>query len=262
MAEEVLGGGNLNQTVRVGTTVRRTTGFWTPAVHELLRHLEARGFEAAPRTRGLDDQAREILTYISGETDSSGDPAWVWTAAALVEAVRLIRRYHDVCLDFRPSTDVTWQAMVGAPTTGEIICHNDLAPYNTIYRDGLPVAFIDWDLAAPGPPLWDLAHAAWRFIPLYSDSSGRGWPSDLGVRVERLQLLCDVYGLDPAGREGLVNMIERRMLCGLDTGRAWAGRPGWAQLSQQDSHADGTRRDLDYISRHRETFHRACIDPR
>jgi hypothetical protein len=35
--------------VRIGETVRRPPGYWTSAVHGLLRHLESIGFEAAPR---------------------------------------------------------------------------------------------------------------------------------------------------------------------------------------------------------------------
>lgn len=67
MREEVSLGGNLNQAVRVGDTVRRRAGPWTPAVHSLLRYLEQAGFEA-PRVLGIDEQGREILGYIAGES--------------------------------------------------------------------------------------------------------------------------------------------------------------------------------------------------
>lgn len=256
MAEEALTGGNLNPVVRVGRTVRRQVGAWSPAVHELLRYLESRGFDGAPRVIGFDDDGREILTFIEGTTDSSGDPGWVWTEPALVEAGRLIRRYHDLSRGFSPAAGLHWQAMIGAPTSGEVICHNDLAPYNAVYRHDVPVAFIDWDLAAPGPPLWDIAFAVWRFIPLYSDCAGRGWPADLAERASRLRTFCDAYGLDSSGRTDLVPMIERRMRCSYETGKAWAERrrSGWSQLWQQGDHADGTLRDLAYVRDNRDVF--------
>lgn len=259
--EEVLAGGNLNPVVRVGRTVRRAPGAWTPAVHELLRHLEAHRFEGAPRVLGFDDQGREVLTLIEGMTDSSGDPAWVWFDSALLEAGRLIRRYHDLCRTFRPASEASWQVMVGAPTTGEVICHNDLAPFNAVYRQGVPMAFFDWDLAAPGPPLWDIAYAAWRFVPLYCDSSDRGWPVDVAVRAARLRLFCDAYGLHSTERVRLVAMIERRIRCAYETGKAWgeAGKPGWSQLWQEETHGNGTLRDLAYVSEHRDTFSRALV---
>src|SRR6266511_1885361 len=48
--EELLSGGNTSaEVVKIGSTVRRPTGPWTSRVHELLRHLESRGFEGAPR---------------------------------------------------------------------------------------------------------------------------------------------------------------------------------------------------------------------
>ncbi len=43
------------------------------------------------------------------------------------------------------------------PLPGEIVSHGDLGPWNTVYRDGLPVAFIDWDGAQPVDPVADLA---------------------------------------------------------------------------------------------------------
>ena len=54
-------GGNTSTVVRVGDTVRRNVGPWTPAVHALLRHLEYVGFTGAPRVMGIDDRNREVL---------------------------------------------------------------------------------------------------------------------------------------------------------------------------------------------------------
>ncbi|MEU1283126.1 hypothetical protein [Kitasatospora sp. NPDC005856] len=66
--EEVpLSGGNMSVgVVRVGDTVRRPAGPWTPAVHALLEHLHAVGFRAVPRPLGLDGQGREVLGLRTG----------------------------------------------------------------------------------------------------------------------------------------------------------------------------------------------------
>ena len=66
-AEEVLHGGNTSVVVRVGDTVRRQTGLWTPAVHALLAHLKSVGFGDAPTVLGSDDQGREVLRHVEGE---------------------------------------------------------------------------------------------------------------------------------------------------------------------------------------------------
>lgn len=261
MSEEALAGGNLNPVARAGDTVRRATGAWTPAVHQLLKHLEAHGFEAAPRVLGVDDQGREVLTFIEGDTDSSGAPSWIWSERALVEAARLIRSYHDLSRSFQPPHDAQWQVMVGAPTRGDVICHNDLAPFNAVYRQGIPVALFDWDLAAPGTPLWDIAYAAWRFVPLYSDTAGRGWPAGIDERAVRLRSFCDAYGLEVHDRARLVEVIERRIQCVLDTGEAWgkAGKPGWSEMWREHTHRDGALRDLAYINEHRYVFGEALV---
>ena len=50
MTEVPLGRGNVSGgVVRIGDTVRRPAGPWTPAVHALLGHLHATGFPGAPR---------------------------------------------------------------------------------------------------------------------------------------------------------------------------------------------------------------------
>ena len=225
-------------------------------MHALLRHLDRRGFDGAPRVRGIDPRGREVLTFIEGETDGPGNPGWVWSESALVEAARLIRRYHDACRGFDPPVGAAWQVMAGAPAHGEIICHNDLAPFNTVYRNGVPRGLLDWDLAAPGPPVWDIAYAAWRFVPLYGEPAVGGWSSDPTGRAARLRLLCDTYGLTAGERAGLVATIERRMRCSLDTLVEWgaAGVPGWAEMWRARTHADGMLRDLAYVAAHRRAL--------
>src|SRR6266511_4389576 len=53
LERELLSGGNMaGEVVRVGRTVHRRAGLWTPAVHDLLRHVELVGFGGAPRALG------------------------------------------------------------------------------------------------------------------------------------------------------------------------------------------------------------------
>ena len=162
MTGEQVGGG-LTPVVRVGETIRRATGPWTPAVHALLEHLAALGFEGAPRVHGYDDYGREVIEFVEGEIRSDCDDE------ELAAIARLVRRLHDSNTAFQPPSDARWQVLVGSPDGGDVICHNDLSPANTVWSGGLPRAFIDWDLAAPGPRSWDVAYALYRFVPLYSD---------------------------------------------------------------------------------------------
>src|SRR5512132_604665 len=104
MDKEISLGGNLNAAVRVGDTVRRRAGTWTPAVHALLGYLESHDFPA-PRVRGIDAEGREILEFIPGETYSGTFeelPEQFTADGQLVAAARLLRRYHDVVARFAP----------------------------------------------------------------------------------------------------------------------------------------------------------------
>lgn len=76
MVEEQLSGGNTSVVVRVGDTVRRPVGPWTPAVHDLLNYLAAVGFAGAPRVQGIDKLNREVPDFVPGEvgTLSAADP--------------------------------------------------------------------------------------------------------------------------------------------------------------------------------------------
>jgi aminoglycoside phosphotransferase (APT) family kinase protein len=45
---------------------------------------------------------------------------------------------------------------------GEGVCHGDIGPHNTVYRAGLPVAFIDWDTIRPNDPIVEFGESAWE----------------------------------------------------------------------------------------------------
>ena len=210
MHEEPLPGGNVGVVVRVGDTVRRGTGPWTPVVHELLQYLERAGFAYAPRVLGIDDRGREILTFIAGETAGEHHPwaPWVWSDATLTQAARILREYHDAVADFRPTGVHPWRLGTAPLTADEIVCHNDYAPYNLVWRDDRIYGVIDWDLAGPGAPAWDVAFSVWTFAPIHTESHSR----QLGAPVEierRTTLFCDAYGLDE--RRGFVELVHQRM---------------------------------------------------
>jgi hypothetical protein len=226
-----LDGGNVTPVVRVGNTVRRIPGPWSPAVHSLLGHLVDQGFDGAPRFLGIDAQGREVLTFIAGAVGRYPLPAYMWSDAALTGAARLLRRYHDAARDFVPPPGAHWQMVYPDATQHEVICHNDFAPYNVVYVDQQPRAIIDFDLAGPGPRLWDLAYAAYRFVPLsYAADIRELGLADPAQQSRRLQLFCTAYGLDAP--QGLLDMVDQRIqaMCDLLASRAAAGEPAFRKM--------------------------------
>jgi len=82
----VLEGGTSNQglVLRIGNTVHRPRSRGSEATHALLRHLEAVGFDGAPRVIGTDDRGREVLSFVPGTAVVPPYPAWALTEAARV----------------------------------------------------------------------------------------------------------------------------------------------------------------------------------
>ena len=152
--EEVpLPGGHMNTVVRVGDTVRRTTGPWTPTIHALLRHIRANGFTLGPEPLGIDERGREILSFVAGETPHSPLPDWLFSDAMLDAVGRMVRAYHEAVRGFVAPPDAVWQLPAHEPV--EVVCHNDIAPYNLVFDGERLTGVIDWDVASPGPRVWD-----------------------------------------------------------------------------------------------------------
>ena len=52
-----------------------------------------------------------------------------------------------------------------------MLCHNDVCLENVVFRNGHAAALIDFDLAAPGRPLWDVAMTARYWVPMLDPTS-------------------------------------------------------------------------------------------
>lgn len=241
--EVPLAGGNVNdEVVRVGDTVRRTMSAQSPSVHKLLLHLEARGFDAAPRFLGIDDKGREILSFIAGE---SGYPDYLWDGdAALIAGAKMLRQYHDAVADFDGQALTGWVYSHPDAAQREVVCHNDFAIYNMIFRDGVPVGIIDFDLAGPGPRIRDVAYLAYWFAPLSfsSDDMSEYSLRDLAAGSPRLKLFCHTYGIacDGVLLEAVVSFLFR--MCDSAAVVSMVGEEPAARL-QEGGHLDHWHRE-------------------
>lgn len=262
--EQPVTGGNMTPVVRVGKTIRRQAGPWSPTVQHLLRHLEDKGFDGAPRALGSDERGREMLPYIEGEVgffDATGtDPPGLWSDQTLVEAATMLRGFHDATIDFVPPDPACWQLVYPDPGQHDVICHNDFAPYNCVFDGGHIRAVIDFDTAGPGPRRWNVALAAYRFVPLVPDealaSFGLSQPVD---QASRLRLFCDDYGL--AERHAFVDLVVTRIeaILSMLLDGAAAGNEAFQRHLDEGGPIEGYERDRNHVHRHAHDL-QAAID--
>jgi hypothetical protein len=221
------------------------------SVHSLLRHVRQRGFDLAPEPLGIDEHGREVLRFIEGSTvgDDHPWPDWAWTDEVLIQATIALRRYHDAVFNFRPAEPLRSRLGESTLGPGDIVCHNDFAPYNVVYRSGLS-GVIDWDVICAGPPAWDLAFLAWQWVPLHNERLARelGAPP-VGERARRLALLCETYG--GSGHEDLTSLVITRVSAsrGGILERASAGDPPFVRLREQ-GHAEAMQATIEWIREH------------
>jgi aminoglycoside phosphotransferase (APT) family kinase protein len=165
------------------------------------------GFEGAPLPVGVDADGRERLVFIDGDVPLTPYPEWSQSDTALASIARLLRGLHNAARGFDPRR-LTWNTALADPAGGTLVCHNDVELSNVVFRDGLAIALLDFEFAAPGRPVYDLAQLARLCVPIEDDfdQARLGWrPAD---RPTRLRLVADAYGLERDGRAELLTAID------------------------------------------------------
>lgn len=209
--DEALVGGmaNAGAVFRRGELVERPAPRNARALHAYLLALKEHGFDAAPAPVGLTADGREQLTFIPGDVALAPFPNWAMGSSALESVGSLLRRLHESSAAVAVDTRAEWPLHLADPEGGEMLCHNDVCPENVVFRDGRAAALIDFDLAAPGRVLWDIAMTARYWVPMLdSESAVALYPPGLDAAA-RLRILVDSYGLPAEGRAELPGVIEQ-----------------------------------------------------
>ena len=203
----------------------------------LLKIFEQQNFVGAPKYLGQIDD-KDILTYIPGEVPKKFRP---WSDDQVRAASRLLREMHD--------------ATRGSDLAGrfDVVCHHDPGPNNYVFQDDVPVAIIDFEEAAPGSRLEDVAYMAWT----WSVASKQAMP--LEQQAEQVRLIADTYGLEDAERRALVDCILERQSRNV---RFWAQFLAWPETAPATPDVLGDRiawskREHAFVYTNREVFDRA-----
>jgi thiamine kinase-like enzyme len=217
-------------------------------------HLELVGFSGAPRYLGVDELDRHVVSWVEGDVPVPPYSDWAIPEAALVSLGRLVRDYHDAVATFSfVASD--WSAGWADPGGGPVVCHNDLFPENVVFRDGIAVALIDFDMAAPGRPLWDLAIAAEEWAPLHAPGSRLSAPDSLDA-VHRVGVLARAYGLPRDRAEEFLDVVAegKAQSTGNVLAQAAVGDPVWTGHIEQTSFAERMTADEEWFAAQRPTM--------
>ena len=206
--EPLTGDGVTQGIVRIGDTVRRPLRPFSLTVQAYLAHLRDAGFTGAPLPLGVDEQGREVLSFIPGDVHGWPLPPEAAAEAVLVALARLVRALHEASAGWVPPPGAVWggtPANTGRITERtELVSHRDYALGNVVFRGGLPVALIDFDLAKPTTRLYDIANALWYWAPLkWGDPRDRP-PALADADIpHRVAVFADAYGMTARHRAEL-----------------------------------------------------------
>ncbi|WP_121612475.1 phosphotransferase [Mesobacillus foraminis] len=252
--EVMLSGGNVSNVYRSGDTVRRDIKPDSTNIHKLLKHLENKGFNYAPKFLGIDDKGREVLSFIEGEAGNYPLKEYMWADDVLMGIARMLRLYHDAVSDF-PFSD-EWKPMDHTPNNIEVVCHNDFAIYNIIFNQEKPAGIIDFDVAAPGPRLWDIAYTLYTCVPLsrlYHTEKGEAVYyrslQDAGRIKQRVKLFFKSYG--KGIEDDYLEMVLLRLegLCKYMKRKASEGDSVFQKMIDQ-GHLEHYQKDIKFIREH------------
>jgi hypothetical protein len=185
---------------------------WSQEVQRLLFYVRSQGFLLVPEPLGFDEEGREVVRFIEGDTSATVTP-WpgsLWSDGLLIEVGEAVAAYHRAVAGFVPSEKAQWQYRPRSLQPSEIICHHDFAPYNAVFKGSHLRGIVDWEGAGPGTIQEEVAFLAWQWVPLRPPL--RQVQGGLDVRVNevaRMRLLLDSYAYQ--NRNGFIDAIINRV---------------------------------------------------
>jgi Phosphotransferase enzyme family len=242
-----VGGSNPN-VERIGNTIRRPVRPWSDSVHHLLQYLEQVGYPYSPRLLGIDNDGREILSYINGIVPTVQPwPDLIWRDETLRQVIGVVREYQHAVSDYRPPDDSRWRFATGGCHGSEIVCHNDVGPPNVVFSEaGEVVGLIDWEMAAPARATNDIAHVAWWWVPLVHPALAARIGAQEADVTSRLMMVSDAFGVETAD---LVRVVREYVKVRLDHAQRGIGEADAAFLAlERRGYLDDLAATLEHLS--------------
>lgn len=255
--EYLLAGGNMSKVSTDGHVVYKDRKPQSHTVQRLLLHLQSKGIDFCPRPMGFDGEGREMLSYVSGHAieDYPQVSDLQQKVASVARMAVMLRKLHDATIDFQTQSDDCWYLKYEGELPAEVICHNDIAPYNVTFENDLPVGIIDFDTACPAPRVWDIAYAVYRFVPLSQsvyDCKLGGYrdydpAKDCMDRRQLLKTFLDSYGYDGAVEPYVIQRLQA--LVTLFDVQCAKGDPAFLKM-RKEGHQDFYIKEIKFIKRH------------
>lgn len=241
MKYEKLEGGNMSNVFRKVDIIYRSQGPWSSTIHRFLLHLENEGFMECPKFIGIDKNGYEMLSYVVGECKEiyPGNIGRKLHLKGVVKLATIMRRFHQASSTFVSLEEDKWMLSYDGPLESEVICHNDIAPYNMTFQEDIPYKMIDFDTCCPAPRIWDIVYALYRFVPITNKDF-----SDTYIK-ECLTTFFKTYGMEYP--EQFFAIMVNRLEALIDTINYKAKKEKVFKKMLADGHVDFYNKEIEYI---------------
>jgi hypothetical protein len=251
---EALCGGRENRIFRVTDQVIRPSDAWTPHIHDFLNFLIEEGVTYVPRPYGINEKGEESLSYVQGEVYNYPLPDFMLQDHMIISSAKLLRSFHVASGRYieKITNDERW--MLPAVDPIEVMCHGDFAPYNVTIVDKEAFGIIDFDTLHPGPKMWDVAYAVYRWVP-FTTPANPDCCFSLEEQIRKARLFLDTYGVKFDERDLLPQMMADRLtnLISYMKNQAEYGDVDF-QKNIEEGHMDLYINDIQYISKNKRTI--------
>jgi hypothetical protein len=251
---ENLDGGREGKIKRSGEKVIRPANEWSSDVHRFLEFLISKGFDLVPKPYGFTEDNEEILSYVPGTAYNYPLPKIFMNDEMIICAAKLLKRYHDIGRDYMQELRGNEKWMLPEVNPSEVMCHGDFAPYNVTLIDEKPMGIIDFDTLHPGPALWDIAYAVYRWVPFTSPDNPDHY-DDIDEQIRKMKIFIDSYGATAQHRRELPAMMVKRLtaLVNYMMSQADDGNGDFAK-NLEDGHVIVYKNDINYIIGNKKRF--------
>jgi len=244
---KTLDGGREGKIKKHGDKVIRPANEWSSDVHRFLEFLISEGFYSVPEPYGFTENNEEILSYVPGTAYNYPLSDIFLNDEMIIRSAELLKNYHESGRKYikKLRGDEKWMLPKVDPV--EVMCHGDFAPYNVTLIDRKPTGIIDFDTIHPGPVLWDVAYAVYRWVPFTSLENPDHY-DDIDEQIRKVKVFMDAYGVTSQQREELPGTMVKRLSALTDymTVQADDGNEDFAK-NLEDGHVTIYKNDINYI---------------